>query len=363
MADTDQVQTDPQPTPAPEPTPTPAPAQGDDPSTTTTTTPETAEVDLAAVDADAYRRLKDEYFAQPEPQGKPAETEKPSTEPETVTTESTTEDPPVPEPEPEPETRGSKYRPQLGRLPELQKEAIHLAKKLADEGKPIDLAEAERRVKIMYGVEDGQTAPTPPSPKASVSDTKAKIADLRAQKREAARMADVEKVEELNDAIADAQEEMTQAQADEQRAEQQRAQAREQAIEASAQQARKFYPGIRTKGTPLANKFDEIVDRINANGDPVLQEMLSAEDAAWRITVMAANELGVAPVDPSKTPTTASPSPASNQPQPRTGIQPASGAARSTQPTVPIGQLEAKVDAAKTLDDYEKLKEQYMANA
>jgi len=373
-----QVQTDSSSqTTAPDPTPAataaPAPAVGDTPQTQPepiNPSPAAADVDPEAMSAEEYASAVAKFRAGEEPQGQaPADptADEPPAEPaptgdEPPTAEPTADpEPPKPAADPEPDAKGD-FRPRLGKLPDRQKEVVALVKKLSDEGKAITFAEAEKRVNALYGdVEPTDTPPAPAQPK--VSDIDAKINDLRAQRKEAAKIADTEKIVELDDAIDAAKSEREQAQRAEADAEQTRAEVYARDVQASKDKARQYFPAIADKAGALSQKFDELLARYEA--DPVLKEFLDAPDAPWRLTVAAANELGIAPVDPKAAkpaaPKTPPSSPPPHQPQPRPAIQPASGAARSVQPNSPIGQLEAELDAAKSADDYDKVKEKYLA--
>jgi hypothetical protein len=113
---------------------------------------------------------------------------------------------------------------------------------------------------------------------------------------------------------------------------------RSKSIESAKARAVEFYPDAAKADSALVKKMNEIFDTLVDTGNPLVKD----PSMPFKITQMAANELGIAPRNPNaKTP---SPSVARKAPS----IQPASGNARTT-PTAP---LNAKALADK-LDDLE----------
>jgi len=113
---------------------------------------------------------------------------------------------------------------------------------------------------------------------------------------------------------------------------------RAKGIEEAKARAVEFYPDAGKADSALVKKMNEIFDTMVDTGNPLVKD----PSMPFKLTQMAANELGIAPRNPSaKAP---SPSVARKAPS----IQPASGNARTT-PTAP---LNAKALADK-LDDLE----------
>jgi len=113
---------------------------------------------------------------------------------------------------------------------------------------------------------------------------------------------------------------------------------RSKSIESAKARAVEFYPDAAKADSALVKKMNEIFDTLVDTGNPLVKDPLMP----FKLTQMAANELGIAPRNPSaKAP---SPSVARKAPS----IQPASGNARTT----PQAPLNAKALADK-LDDLE----------
>jgi hypothetical protein len=113
---------------------------------------------------------------------------------------------------------------------------------------------------------------------------------------------------------------------------------RAKGIEEAKARAVEFYPDAGKADSALVKKMNEIFDTMVDTGNPLVKD----PSMPFKLTQMAANELGIAPRNPSaKAP---SPSVARKAPS----IQPASGNARTT----PQAPLNAR-DLANKLDDLE----------
>jgi hypothetical protein len=113
---------------------------------------------------------------------------------------------------------------------------------------------------------------------------------------------------------------------------------RAKGIEEAKARAVEFYPDAGKADSALVKKMNEIFDTMVDTGNPLVKD----PSMPFKLTQMAANELGIAPRNPSaKAP---SPSVARKAPS----IQPASGNARTT----PQAPLNAR-DLADKLDDLE----------
>jgi hypothetical protein len=113
---------------------------------------------------------------------------------------------------------------------------------------------------------------------------------------------------------------------------------RAKGIEEAKARAVEFYPDAGKADSALVKKMNEIFDTMVDTGNPLVKD----PSMPFKLTQMAANELGIAPRNPNaKAP---SPSVARKAPS----IQPASGNARTT----PQAPLNAR-DLADKLDDLE----------
>jgi hypothetical protein len=114
-------------------------------------------------------------------------------------------------------------------------------------------------------------------------------------------------------------------------------------IEEAKARAVEFYPDAGKADSALVKKMNEIFDTMVDTGNPLVKD----PSMPFKLTQMAANELGIAPRNPSaKAP---SPSVARKAPS----IQPASGNARTT-PTAPLN-AKALADKLDDLESYQLL--------
>lgn len=327
-------------------------------------------VDFDQVDGNAYEELRDQLNAEPPAKAEP--TPEPTPEPPTPEVEAQptepTEPPAEPEPTPEhepteeeePSARGKDFRPRLGKLPDTQKEAIALVKQLADQGQQITLSEAESRVNAKYGITPGQppaeTAKAP-EPTAIQSEIDALKDELKtaAKSADTVRMAEIQvEIEDKRDALAAAKEQAAEAN-------RKASETLTKTVAASKEKAQLYYPDIKDPNSPLSKEWDSVYQELQSLDDPILK----TPDAPFRITQMAAARRGTPPINPSKaaapvaTPKASPPTP-SNQ-QPKRTVQPAPGSARSAVPANTTGQLQAKIDGLKSLNDYEAMVEELHA--
>jgi len=118
---------------------------------------------------------------------------------------------------------------------------------------------------------------------------------------------------------------------------------RNKGIEEAKARAVEFYPDAGKADSALVKKMNEIFDTMVDTGNPLVKD----PSMPFKLTQMAANELGIAPRNPSaKAP---SPSVARKAPS----IQPASGNARTT-PTAPLN-AKALADKLDDLESYQLL--------
>lgn len=337
---------------APEPT---APA-----SEPTTTTPPAEPVSEPKVaDVDDYQRRLEAALApapEPKPQGEPAaEPEEPSatdeppaepapgeeTQPPTETDPPT--EPEAAEPEPPAEPPKKDFRPRLNNLPEVEQEAIALRKQLKEQGQDVSLKECLSRVEAKY-----QTPAAADEPQMrTIEQVEADITAKKAEKREAAKNLDTDKMLDIDDEIDALRKEVTQIERHQASQAEVQQNAFEREVAASRAQVTELYPIANQAGHAIHAKAEEIAARLDRTGNPLLAQ----SDAPLRIYQMAANELGIAPIDPAHPPepaaTPAAPpkSSAPATPKPQAVVQravgrpnpatPAPASARTTQPGPP----------------------------
>ena len=355
-------------TTAAETTQTPPAATETGAAETTATTvsnpaPEVA-VDWDKVDAAGYERLKadagEKGMLQP---GTPAAEPAPESQTtQTPTTEGEQTKPPeqpaataTPEEEDTAPTLGEKYRPRLGKLPKVQQEAIQLVREMADSGKTIDLAEAEKRVRAKYGMDEPESEQ--PRAQAEAKSSKQIADDIEAkweERKKAADNADLAKMNELD-------REIRKLEKDEQAAAQAEADAEAAQVKTLADtkaQLQKDYPQFKDETSALSKEFQRVYDELAAEGSPILDT--APEKQMATISKMAAANLGIRPVVAGTVPAV-SPAASTLTNPPQRPVQPASGSARSSTPTT--RPLEQRIEDVKTMDDYERLKAELSANA
>lgn len=331
--------------------------------------------DSRAVDVESYERMKREALSPAKTPAEPAEAQAP-VEPAAEETPAIPAEEPAEEIEELPVVEGkAPDRVRLGRLKDDgEKKRINNAVQVAaDEG--ITFTEAWRRLNgdvPPAGVTGGANPPAPEEPAKPALRSRAEIdGEIKAkkeEKRKAASDLDTVKMLDLDDEIDGLKTELTQVERAEQEAVIAQQSTFERESDASAAEAVKYYPDSKTEGTALRNKIVEIADRLEATKNPLINQ----PDAPLRVAQMAANELGIAPADPSKPkgnrgteapPTKLSSSTATkpalvNQQAVGRPTQPAaapaSGAARTTHGN---GQATVAIGPIRSVADYEAAKE------
>ena len=329
------------------------------------TEPKATPVDFDQVDGNAYEDLLNQLPAMETPaQAEPvAEPTAPETTPEVVEAAPTEE--PTTQPEPsetdaeEPLIKGKDFRPRLGKLPEITKEAIALVKQqLEEQGTHLSLAEAESRVNAKYGItpETQAAAAKAEAPTVTPDAIQGEIDALKAELKSAAQTADTMRMAEIQLELEDKRDSLFAAK--EKAAESARTvqQSRMSALDQSKVQAQTFYPAVKDPVSALSKAWNEVHAELQQLSDPLLQ----TPEAPFRITQMAAARLGIPPVNPAATPKASPPTPSITQ-QHKRPVQPAPGSARSAVPSDQTGQLQAKINGAKSMNDYERLLEEFQS--
>lgn len=171
----------------------------------------------------------------------------------------------------------------------------------------------------------------------------AKIEDTVRQKAAALKALEFDKAAELELELVKLQKGLREAEYGERHIEAQRAQQEQVAQEEAKAKSVRYYPDAAKADSPLVQKMHEIYADLKATGNPLIQD----PQMPWRLTQMAANELGIAPrVNGAvKAKSTPQPAPSSSAAKPRNQTPIASGNARTTpQPQPTAAELAAKID-------------------
>jgi hypothetical protein len=335
---------------------------------------EAPDVDVAGMDAAAYADWKEKIARGELPEEKspavaqeptstddpPTEGKTPEGEPAKVETEPTEE---AKKAEEEEDKSLTPDRIRLTDLEEHERLAVKLFRDGKKSGKPISMAEAEKRARAAYGIPDTtEQAPastdnaTPEQP-TTATGLEAHIKSLRDQYRQAAKDVDTERMATIQEQIDTARDQLDAARESERAAEEQEL----TALNAAKTELREKYPDFAKKDSPLAKKWTEIHAKLEAEDHPILSK---PAEATRYITFLAAEELGIQPVKKGATvPAKASPSTPATTQQKQPPVQPVSGAARTTTPTDATGQIEKRIADARTLDEYERLKNEMLSPA
>lgn len=314
------------------------PAAVDATSTLTNLAPDKA---LDGMDETAYAELLRNLASTPEPEAKAPDsvegvsTEQPTTEePTTKGQENESEEPEAPE-----EAEVLPKRIRTNDFDEREKLAIKIHRDMKKAGTPITLAEAEKRVNDLYGGKPAEETdePAPENTTPEPSDIEAQIADLKAEKKVAARDVDLEKVLEIDEQIEGLRRELE--------ASRQAAAARQaetvSKFDQKKAELRARFPDFNDANSALSKKWVELSDEF-ANHAIMNDPVEAAEFLAYK----AASALNIPIVENAK----ATPS-IPTEPR-RVPVQPASGAARSSTPQT--GRTEAAIAELKTVEDYEQ---------
>jgi len=311
------------------------------------TTPD--EVDWEALDDAAYQKLAEEAVANQHQTGETAGEEAPAEE-----APAGEEEVPVVEEVQPPEddtalVQGKSYRPRLDALPEIEKEAIALRKQLTAAGQDISLKDCLGRVEAKYGIVDGK-APDAPAvvEQPTAASIRNDIAGLRAEFKTAAAAVDTitmaeiqERIEDARDALGIAVQREFETNTSRQTEQQQAVAKKNDAIQKSIAKARQDYPDLANEKSPIAKQWHVVYNRLVAENDPTIH----SSNASYLISVIAGQEIGVAPKKA-----------ASSNVHPTTRpVQPAPGGLRSSAGTTQTGQFETRLNAAQSQDDYDKL--------
>jgi hypothetical protein len=113
---------------------------------------------------------------------------------------------------------------------------------------------------------------------------------------------------------------------------------------AAKAKAIELYPDVTNLESPLAKRMLEIDRMLNETNNPLLYD----PNKAFRLTMMAANDLGISP----KSKATAKVVSSMPTAKVRPALQPVSATARTTQSTSQASQIDADIDRVSSEDDY-----------
>ena len=300
------------------------PAAVDANATLTTLAPDKG---LDGMDATAYAELLRELETAPAPEAQaPAPAAEVPAEQPTTEEEGETPEEVLPE------------RIRTNQFDAREQMTLKIHRDMKRAGTPISLAEAESRVNALYGDPATKTEEaTPVNPTPEPSEIRDQIADLKAQKKAAAKDVDLEKVLEIDEQIEGLRDQLT--------ASEQATAARQtettSKFDAKKAELRAMFPDFNDANSALSKKWAELHDEYAAH--PIMNDPV---EAAEFLAFKASKALNIPIVQPAK----AAPSiPADPR---RVPIQPASGALRTSTPQ--IGKTESAIAALNTVEDYEQ---------
>lgn len=310
------------------------PAQAE--NTTPSVSNDTQNIAIAGLDERAYATLvqqikeTDAPAPAPTPEVKPEEP-KPEESAE-VATEPAVEAPvEAPQPEVEEKADALPERIRVGGWNEEERKALQIRARNPD----LTLAQAMEMVKKNESEPGKQKLESP----ASYLD---KIEEAIKSKAEAFKALEFDKAAEIEIQVAKLQREMRDAERQAQKEEIAQEESRQVAVEEAKSKSVKYYPDSANQNSALVTKMNEIFTAMKETQNP----LLSDAQLPWKLTQMAANELGIAP----KANGTATKALASSPVKQRSALTPASGNARTSTPT----PLNAR-DLANQIEDLDQL--------
>ena len=309
------------------------PAQAE--NTTPSVSNDTQNIAIAGLDERAYATLvqqikeTDAPAPAPTPEVKPEEP-KPEESAE-VATEPAVEAPvEAPEREVEEKADALPERIRVGGWNEEERKALQIRARNPD----LTLVQAMEMVK-----KNESEAPKKLESPASYLD---KIEEAIKSKAEAFKALEFDKAAEIEIQVAKLQREMRDAERQAQKEEVAQEESRLVAVEEAKSKSVKYYPDSANQNSALVTKMNEIFTAMKETQNP----LLSDAQLPWKLTQMAANELGIAP----KANGTATKALASSPVKQRSALTPASGNARTTTPTPPNAR-----DLANQIEDLDQL--------
>ena len=205
---------------------------------------------------------------------------------------------------------------------------------------------------------------TPAEPVRTIEQIRAEIEAKEAESDKAADEIDIKAVNKLNREIRKLEDEIRQTEAKQKEIEQAQETAEDatfnREVDESAEHAAGFYPCMHDQNHKIHAKAKEIFDALEASGNPLANQ----SNAPLKVYQMAANELGIPPVNPASKPkngsspsTTPKPQPVSQRAvgRPNAAVSPASGAARTTTPGLPALPPGKRLNAQEYVDHLAKI--------
>lgn len=207
-------------------------------------------------------------------------------------------------------------RVRIGNWSEQERKAILLRQRNPD----MTLAEAMDRVSLKSdpNAEESQE-PTLPS----IDEVQGKIAELKAQKKEALANVELDKIFDIDEQLEAARESIANIKLAHERASIEEGKRFESQVEVSKARAISQYPDVTKPDSPFVKKMFEIDNRLRDTNNPLFY----SADKLERVAQMAGNELGIPPADPKQKPS----SPKANTQAQRVVTNPS-----SNRPTTPM---------------------------
>lgn len=312
-----------------------------------------------ATNLDEYRALVDQYSSQPaqavvddeptydEPEGNGEGTEEESDEQSSEEEDEQEEESPDPEEESDEENEpAAQTRFRLKAKNQVEATALYLRKQNPDWSLEDCLAKAKQALGVTDKKDDAPVDEVDDGTPKTVAEARQKLAQLRADKKAAYEALELDKVGEIDEQIENLRDLMPDLHERERNADVAQQQEFESTVENSKAKAVQFYPDVTDSNSALVKKMAEIDAALKETDNP----LFSSPDKPWKLTVMAANELGIAPKASQKPAAKPAPKPATRRP-----VQPASGAARSTPPASAAAKVDEQIEGIGSMADYENL--------
>ena len=271
------------------------PAQAEQPNATTTNSgeapkenPAEASLSVDALDAVGYEKLlKDLDVSKQEQQPAEVKAEAGEVKEETVQEEPTKEK----EPEATEDTEDPNKLPErvrVGNWSEVERKAIALRARNPD----MSLDEALAKIKGNEPEKAEETKQSVPS----LDEVEAQVAKVKADRKQALKDLDFEKLGDLDETLDGLREKQAQLRESAKEAEVEARASYQRSVEDSKRKAVSFYPDTTDKQSQLVRRMVEIDNALKEQDNPLYY----SADKPFKIAQMAGNDLGIAPKDPNR---------------------------------------------------------------
>jgi hypothetical protein len=273
------------------------PAQAEQPNATTTNSgeapkenPAESSLSVDALDAVGYEKLLKDLDVSKE-EKPPAEVK---AEAEEVKEETVPEEPKKEESTKEEESEDTEdpsnlpERVRIGNWSEVERKAIALRARNPD----MSLDEALARIKGNAPEEVEETKQSMPS----LDEVEAQVARVKADRKQALKDLDFEKLGDLDETLDGLREKQAQLRESAKEAEVEARASYQRSVEDSKRKAVSFYPDTTDRQSQLVRRMVEIDNALKEQDNPLYY----SADKPFKIAQMAGNDLGIAPKDPNR---------------------------------------------------------------